>query len=289
VTILYADRRPLVDRVLADGSATGFVDGARSAGGFDDLGNSSHANIDTEFNSVFQAGNALPRNYFQDYAGGMDWKQRLNETFAETGWSKAELGRRSGVSYDNVIKYLAGAVDQPRGDTLSKLATALGVDPLWLEKGIDPDVDETEVPVMGYVGAGGEVDPDFEQVPPEGMRQVTIPMRLPKEMVAFEVTGSSMMPQFRAGTTIVVYKEQRRSTESFFGEEAIVRTADGRRFIKTIMRGENGVTLNSWNAEPIENVSLVWIGEIFTIMPPGAAQRVARQGGIQGQLGLKTA
>lgn len=233
---------------------------------------------------MFQEPNDVTLKYFPHYAAGMDWKTRLNETFAEKGWSKAELGRRAEVSYDNVIKYLGGAVDQPRGDTLARLARALDVDLLWLEKGIDPNIEETEIPVMGYVGAGAEVDPDYEQVPPEGLRQVTIPMKLPAEMVAFEVTGTSMMPQFRAGTTIIVYKEQRRSTESFYGEEAIVRTADGRRFIKTIIRGDRGVTLTSWNAEPIENVSLVWIGEIFTVMPPGAARRIARQGGVQGQL-----
>lgn len=245
--------------------------------------------MDTEFNSVFQEPNELPLNFFQDYAVGMDWKQRLNEVFLETGWSKAELARRSGVSYDNVIKYTSGLVDQPRGDTLKRLADALGVDVLWLEKGLDTESEETEVPVMGYVGAGGDVDPEYEQVPPEGLRQVTIPFKLPKEMVAFEVTGTSMMPQFRAGTTIIVYAEQKRSTESFYGEEAVVRTADGRRFIKTIMRGDKGVTLTSWNADPIENVSLVWIGEIFTIMPPGAARRIERVGGIQGRLALKTA
>ena len=219
----------------------------------------------------------------------MDWKTRLAESFAATGWKKAELARRADVPYDNVIKYLSGAVDQPRGDTLARLAEARGVDPLWLEKGFDTDSDEMDIPVMGYVGAGAEVEPDFEQVPPEGLRQITIPFRLPKEMIAFDVTGTSMMPPSRAGTTIVVYREQRRSTESFFGEEAVVRTADGRRFIKTVLRGERGVTLSSWNADPIENVSLVWIGEIFTIMPPGAARRLERQGGLQGRLSLKTA
>lgn len=66
----------------------------------------------------------------------MTWVDRLTKAFADKGWTKAELQRQSGVSYDNIIKYLGGKVDQPRGDTLTKLAIALRVDPLWLEKGI---------------------------------------------------------------------------------------------------------------------------------------------------------
>lgn len=216
----------------------------------------------------------------------MSWDQRLRAAFTDKGWSKAELARRSGVSYDNVNKYLSGDVKQPRGDALTKLANALEIDPLYLEKGVDPVTGETEIPLMGYVGAGAEVEPDFEQIPPEGLRQVFIPFPLPAEMVAFEVTGNSMMPQFRAGTTIIVFKEQRRSTESFYGEEAIVHTGEGRRFIKTVMRGRKGIDLHSWNADPIENVTLIWIGEIFTIMPPGATRRLVKQGGIQGRLPL---
>ena len=41
----------------------------------------------------------------------MDWKTRLAESFAATGWKKAELARRADVPYDNVIKYLSGAVE----------------------------------------------------------------------------------------------------------------------------------------------------------------------------------
>ncbi|EXL06238.1 hypothetical protein BG46_15815 [Brucella anthropi] len=66
----------------------------------------------------------------------MTWVERLNEALAKKAWTKAELQRQSGVPYDNIVKYLGGKVDQPRGDTLPKLAQALGVDPLWLEKGI---------------------------------------------------------------------------------------------------------------------------------------------------------
>ncbi|MCO5085118.1 MAG: helix-turn-helix domain-containing protein [Mesorhizobium sp.] len=148
----------------------------------------------------------------------------------------------------------------------------------------------TEVPLMGYLGAGAEVEPDFEQVPPEGLDQVSLPFDLDDDLIAFKVRGDSMLPFYRDGATIVVFREQKRPLTTFYGEEAAVRTSNGRRFIKTIMRGDgDSVTLTSWNAAPIENVRLEWIGEIFAVLPPAAMKKAIRQGGVQGQLRLKTA
>lgn len=145
------------------------------------------------------------------------------------------------------------------------------------------------VPVMGYLGAGAEVEPDFEQVPPEGLDQIDIPFSLPDDLIAFVVKGDSMLPFYKDGTTIIVYRQQKRPLDSFYGEDAAVRTSDGRRFIKTIMRGDAGtINLISWNAQPIEGVRLEWIGEIFAVLPPSHMRRAARVG-IQGQLRLKTA
>ncbi|HTV68080.1 MAG TPA: XRE family transcriptional regulator [Rhizobiaceae bacterium] len=217
------------------------------------------------------------------------WDERLREAFDETGWSKATLAKRSGVPYDNVLKYLAGKVKQPRGEQLDQLAEALGLDPLMLFRGVSSgDVSSAEVNVVGYLGAGAEVEPDYEQVPPEGFEQINLPFPLPDEMIAFRVRGISMLPVYKPDTVIVVYREQKKPLESFYGEEAAVRTADGRRFIKTIERGARGVNLRSWNDHiPIENVTLEWIGEIFAVLPPAAIKKVERQGGIQGRLSFK--
>ena len=66
------------------------------------------------------------------------WAKRLNDTLKKSGWSKAELARRSGVGYDSLNKYLSGKVSQPRGDSLPRLAQTLGVNVLWLREGVGP-------------------------------------------------------------------------------------------------------------------------------------------------------
>lgn len=282
MTIRHSDLLPLVNSIGCDLAIRSPGDFPRPSGCDDDLGKRSHADHITEFNSVFQAPNSVPLNFIPQYPWAMTWDQRLSDALRAKGWSKTELARRSGVAYDNVLKYVSGKVDQPRGDTLDKLADALDVERLWLSEGLRSE--NRPIPLMGFIGAGAEIEPEFEQVPPEGLDQIHVPFPVPDDMIAFGVRGDSMLPVFKDGAVVIVYRDQKRPLTSFFGEDAAVRTSDGRRFIKTIMRGGEGlVNLFSWNAAPIENVSLEWIGEIFAVLPPRGLGKVAKQGGIQGQ------
>lgn len=133
-----------------------------------------------------------------------------------------------------------------------------------------------KVPIMGYVGAGATIEPEFEQVPPEGLDTVELPFLIPGELLAFRVRGDSMYPRYDDGDTIVVWREQRRPLASFYGQEAAVRTRDGHRFLKTIQRGKSrgAVTLVSFNAKPIDNVKLEWIGEIELVMRRNQVQQM---------------
>lgn len=68
----------------------------------------------------------------------MLWHDRLNDTLSERGWNKRKLAAESGVSYHNVVKYCGGSVDNPRLGVVERLATALKVDPVWLQTGRGP-------------------------------------------------------------------------------------------------------------------------------------------------------
>ena len=94
-----------------------------------------------------------------------------------------------------------------------------------------------------------------------------------------------MLPVYKDGHIVVVYREQKRPVDAFYGEDAAVRTSDGRRFLKTVMKG-SPITLTSFNAAPIENIGLDWIGEIFAVLPQNTIKKIQKVGGVQGRLRL---
>jgi repressor LexA len=132
------------------------------------------------------------------------------------------------------------------------------------------------VPIMGRVGAGASIEPEHEQVPPEGLGEVELPFPMADETIAFEVSGDSMLPKYENGDVIVVFREQRHPLSSFYGEEAAVRLKSGERYLKTIERGKSPslVNLKSFNAKPITGVKLDWIGEIYVTLPRGQIERL---------------
>lgn len=131
----------------------------------------------------------------------MKWWNRLDQRMQELGWSKAELSRRSGITYDSINKYLRGDTDNPRGNVLEKLAETIDKPLLWLRDGLEVDIPNdiltfvgmSTVRIAGTVEAGTfrEVD-EFDQ-------SEAIEIAVPRDdkfpyarQMAFNVSGDSM-------------------------------------------------------------------------------------------------
>jgi phage repressor protein C with HTH and peptisase S24 domain len=172
------------------------------------------------------------------------------------GWNKNTYKAREG-----------GGRGIPDQDEVRKYARAFGVSFVWLLTGEGSPDRLNIVPVMGRIGAGAEIMPEFEQTPPEGLFQIEAPFPVPDDAIAFEVQGDSMWPRFDAGDVIICWREG-RDPDEIVGWEAAVRTSDGRRFLKRVLRGSAKGTfdLESHNATPIRGVHIEWAAEVGAII-----------------------
>ena len=161
-------------------------------------------------------------------------------------------------------------------ETLIALAPVLKTTAAWLLEGVgDPTPGNiNSVQVVGRIGAGAEIQPEFEQIPPEGLYEIEVPFPVSADAIAFQIEGDSMWPRYDPGDVIICWR-QGTNVNDVIGWEAAVRTADGKRYLKRIQRGATSGTfdLESHNAAPIRGVRIEWAAEIKGVVRSGQWRR----------------
>lgn len=153
-------------------------------------------------------------------------------------------------------------------ETLVALAPVLKTSAAWLLEGTGDGGSSPTIRVVGRIGAGAEILPEFEQIPPEGLSEINLLFPLPPDTIAFVVEGDSMWPRYDSGDVVVCGRAE-TDAYAIIGIEAAVRTAEGKRFLKVIRRGSRDGTfdLESHNAPPIRDVTIEWAARILMILP----------------------
>lgn len=190
----------------------------------------------------------------------------IREIQEATGWGQKRLAAAVGTSQGNVSKWLSD-IHTPNKTQWDGVLALIRSDPRLAH--LRHEVDTGSIGVMGRVGAGSIIDPELEQIPPEGLYTVTLPFNVPAEMVGFVIEGDSMYPKYEPGDVIVVYKDQRLDVSAYVGQLVVILTEDGRRYLKKLFSGTRAglYRLESFNAAPIHDVSVVWVGEIYAALP----------------------
>ena len=159
-------------------------------------------------------------------------------------------------------------------ETLMALAPVLKTTAAWLLEGVGEPTPGNTVQVVGRIGAGAEILPEFEQIPPEGLYEIEVPFPIANDAIAFQVEGDSMWPRYDPGDVIICWR-QGTNVDEVIGWEAAVRTTDGKRYLKRIQRGGSSGTfdLESHNAAPIRGVRIECAAEIKGVVRTGQWRR----------------
>jgi len=186
------------------------------------------------------------------------------------GWNQEDLANRLETTQATVSRWLAGV--EPRGDkrdAIRELATEVGI----LDDG--STAKNHVVPIMGRVGGGANIEPDYEQVPADGIEQVELPYAIAEDLIGFRILGNSMEPTYEENAIIIVDREQPFAVDNMIGMRAAVLAvkSDGERarYLKSIRRGNKPETFNlesiNDRSPTIRDVKIAWASPVRMIIP----------------------
>ena len=120
----------------------------------------------------------------------------------------------------------------------------------------------SQLPVVGYVGAGGQITFEDAHAPGDAMyRTDGLPGLDATRLIGLEVRGDSMYPTFRNGHIVFIQRDGWDHVEAdAMNDWAVCRTGEGQTLLKEIKPGRDPgkFDLLSLNAPPIEGVELIW-------------------------------
>lgn len=156
-------------------------------------------------------------------------------------WAKGSDPQRS--NYEKLMKFARekGVLSRRKIDSRHGAAT----------------VDEREIPLSGYVGAGATVIRLKHDTSTEVIERIEVPAAF-GDVEAYKVRGDSMYPAYRDGDILCV-EPYDDSPDQLIGKECLVITTKDEWLIKQLERGTRPgrYHLISHNAEPKRDVEII--------------------------------
>ena len=153
-------------------------------------------------------------------------QRRLEQAFAASGLTQAELARASGIDRGSISLYLSGRY-RPKADKLIRLAAALSVTPEWLS-GVDGAASAEAAPALPVVEGldeTGALRPTGETCP---VPRSALGQTGPEGFFLLRVEGLAMYPRLLAGDLLLV----KRSGAAPEGA-TLVLEQEGRLLVRT--------------------------------------------------------
>lgn len=173
----------------------------------------------------------------------------LQQALKAADISQAELSRR-------LTEMLGRSVDRAAVNKMvNNLRAISGDEVLAIEKITGLEAPSTiQVPLKGYVGAGGEViaaDDDGEET-------VDAPRDARPGTVAVRVRGTSMQPAYEHGS--LIYYSVVTSPGELLNRRAVVQCADGQIMVKIIRPGS---APGLWNLESLDRDTPTFVDRVL--------------------------
>jgi len=189
-------------------------------------------------------------------------QNNLSALRKKRGWSQDELAERMGTTRNQLSK-LEGGARRLSDVWITRAANALGVDAGQLVT-----TASDEVPVVGDVGAGGQVTYGGEG---QGASDTTDrPPGAALETVAVRVRGDSM-PGIAEDGWLIYYDARVAGVPSeWLGEICVVWLPDDRVYVKRVYRGRDPGTfdlISTGRFKPLRDEEVEWSAKVAWIKP----------------------
>lgn len=208
-----------------------------------------------------------------------DFAEFVGALMESTGYNQPRLAQELGVTQPTVARWLSGS--EPKFEAREKVrsfAERIGfkMSSRALASDLPRLVLQSRLNLVGRIGAGAQIDVGVEQVP-EGGEPIETVIPLPAGAIGFEVVGDSMWPRYDPGDVIVCVEDGVPLETIPDGDEAAVRTVEGLRYLKRLIRAEvEGLfNLESHNAPAIRAVEIVWASDVVAVIRASKWRRIS--------------